>query len=200
MSGLLHRLILRSLRKNQFESGLLRRIFLRKYDIEVGMYSYGCFCPQRIAWGTRIGRYCSIADTVRVLNGNHGLHFLTLHPYTYNTTLGLVQKEAITRTRCVIEDDVWIGHNAMILPNVEKVGRGAVIAAGAVVTKDVAPYSIVGGSPARTIRMRFDEELIARIEASRWWEWDKQELAKQMRECPELVYAPAQYFAAQDER
>lgn len=200
MSGLINRLILRSLRKNQFESGLLRRIFLRKYDIEVGMYSYGCFCPLRIASGTRIGRYCSIADTVRVLNGNHGLHFLTLHPYTYNTTLGLVQKEAIARTRCVIEDDVWMGHNAIILPNVERVGRGAVIAAGAVVTRDVAPYSIVGGSPARVIRMRFDEELIARIEATRWWEWDKQELAKQMRECPELVYHPAQYFASTSRR
>lgn len=200
MSGILEKIVLRTLRKRQFDSTLLRDIFRKRYGIEVGMYSYGCFCPQRIAAGTRIGRYCSIAETVRVLNGNHGLHFLTLHPFTYNTTLGVVDKETITRTRCVIEDDVWIGHNAMILPNVSRVGRGAVIAAGAVVTKDVAPYAIVAGNPARVLRMRFDEELIAQIEASRWWEWDKAELARQIRECPELVYQPARYFAAEKRR
>lgn len=194
VKNIISKLILRYLKKDQFTSITLRKYFSDKYNIEIGMYSYGCFCPVRIAAGTRIGRYCSIADTVRVLNGNHGLQYLTLHPYTYNTSLGIVDKETITRTRCIIADDVWIGHNAIILPNVTFVGRGAVIAAGAVVTKNVAPYSIVGGNPAKIIRMRFDEYIINQIETSRWWEWDKKKLSQQIVDLPELIFSPDTFF------
>lgn len=198
MRNLVHRILMKVLLRRQFTSRFLRYYFLKKYDIRVGLHSYGCFCPTRIAPGTVIGRYCSIADTVRVLNGNHGLSFLMLHPYAYNPSLGLVAKETITRSRCTIADDVWIGHNAIILPNATEIGRGAVIAAGAVVTRSVPPYAIVGGNPARVIKMRFDPELIEKIEATKWWEWDRKELARQLARNPELIYAPAGYFARSD--
>ena len=195
MKNLVRKLLLKVLLRRQFTSSWLRVYFRKQFNITVGMYSYGCFCSTRIASGTVVGRYCSIADTVRVLNGNHGLSFLILHPYAYNPGLGLVQRETITRSRCTISDDVWIGHNAIILPNVGQIGRGAVIAAGAVVTKDVSPYAIVGGNPARVIKMRFEPELIEKIESTRWWEWDRQELARQMARNPELIYDPARHFA-----
>ncbi len=67
--------------------------------------------------------------------------------------------------------DVWIGHNATLLPGVT-VGNGAVIAAGAVVTRDVGPYAIVAGVPAKKIKMRFEPGLIGAIEAVKWWDWD----------------------------
>jgi len=194
MMALIHKLILKVLIRKQFTSIPLRNYFRTKYNIEIGMYSYGCFCPVRIASGTHIGRYCSIADTVRILNGNHGLQFLTLHPYTYNTSLGIVKSETITRSQCIIEDDVWIGHNAIILPNVRSIGRGAVIAAGAIVTKNVVAYSVVAGNPAKIIKMRFDVNMINQIEASRWWDWDKDKLAQQIAQSPDLIYSPETYF------
>lgn len=192
------KLIIKLLKKRQFTSLYLRRLFSKLYNINVGLYSYGCFCPVRIAPGTRIGRYCSIADTVRILNGNHGLDYLTLHPYLYNTSLGLVSKETISRSQCVVEDDVWIGHNAIILPNARRLGRGSVIAAGAVVTKDVPRYAIVAGNPAKIIRMRFENDLIDKIEACRWWEWDKSELSTKIIQEPTMLYQPATYFADKD--
>ena len=71
----------------------------------------------------------------------------------------------------ILAEDVWVGSNVVILSGV-KIGRGAIIAAGSVVTKDVAPYSIVGGVPAKVIKMRFSDEVIKKIENSRWWEWN----------------------------
>jgi acetyltransferase-like isoleucine patch superfamily enzyme len=69
-----------------------------------------------------------------------------------------------------IGNDVWIGQNAIILPSVARIGDGAVIGAGAVVTKDVEPYSIVVGNPARLLRYRFSQETIVKLQESRWWE------------------------------
>lgn len=196
MIKLVRRIIVRYLKRNQFTSLTLRNHFIKQHNIKVGLYSYGCFCPVRIASGTCIGRYCSIADTVRILNGNHGLHYLTLHPYTYNVSLGVVSKETITRSICTVEDDVWIGHNAIILPNVSNVGRGSVIAAGAVVTKNVPAYAVVAGNPAKIIKMRFDNDVVKKIEESHWWEWDKETLAQNIIHNPELIYSPQSYFAA----
>uniref|UniRef100_UPI004053CEA7 CatB-related O-acetyltransferase n=1 Tax=Niveibacterium sp. SC-1 TaxID=3135646 RepID=UPI004053CEA7 len=181
--------------RNEMESLWLRAYFRSEHDIDVGLYSYGCFDARRMARGMVIGRFCSFAPTCHFLNGNHGLTFLSLHPYLYNTALGIVQKETISRTRFVVEDDVWIGHNAIVLPGVKRIGRGAVIAAGAVVTKDVRPYEIVGGNPARHIRMRFDAECIAQIEATRWWEGSRADLARLIAHSPSLAYSPADYFA-----
>mgnify|MGYP002936851509 CR=1 FL=1 len=78
----------------------------------------------------------------------------------------------------VIENDVWIGQNSVILPGVH-IGDGAIIGTRAVVTKDVPPYTIVGGVPARPIRKRFDEEVIRELEMLKWWDWS----AEKIRRC-----------------
>lgn len=181
---------------NQFESVWLRNFYNKRYFINIGMYSYGCFDPVRIPKKTYIGRYCSISSTCWVLNGNHGLNYLSLHPYLYNVSLGLVKNETISRTELIIEDDVWIGHNAIILPSVTHIGRGAVVAAGAVVTKNVKPYEIVASNPARHIRFRFEQDIIDKIEASQWWLKSKAELLDIMHQEPDMIYNPSEFFRA----
>lgn len=178
-------------RRNEFDSVWLRRFFEEKYGIRVGMYSYGCFDPLRVPRGTVIGRYCSFARTATIFNGNHGTGFLTTHPYVYNPSLGMVELETIERTQCSIEDDVWLGHNSVVLPSVRSVGRGAVVAAGSIVTKDVPRYSIVAGNPARVIKFRFSDNLIVEIEKSRWWELDRETLRKMIETCPDLIFNPS---------
>ena len=83
------------LRRRQMTSPLLRRLFSDAHNVTVGLYSYGCFDPVRIAAGTVIGRYCSFAPTSYRFNGNHPIDFLTQHPYLYNPRLGMVSREAI---------------------------------------------------------------------------------------------------------
>ena len=171
---------------------------MKNYNITVGMYSYGCFDKARIARGTIVGRYCSFANTVNIFNGNHGLEFLTLHAYAYNPSLNIVENEKIVRSQCTVEDDVWLGHNSIILPSVSKIGRGAVVAAGAVVTKNVPRYAIVAGNPAKIIRMRFDEFTINKIEETKWWEWDLVKLKHHIAQNPDLVYRPIQFFSKKE--
>lgn len=183
---------------NEFENKHIRKIFSEKYDIEIGLYSYGCFDTSRIPQGTHVGRYCSFSKTATILNANHGIKFLTLHPYAYNKKLGATKENLVPRTRCVVEDDVWIGHNAVILPNVKRIGRGAVVAAAAVVTKDVPQYAIVAGVPARIISYRFPEEIIKKIELTRWWEWNKETLFEHIREKSDLLYRPEKLFSESD--
>ncbi|MBF5038002.1 CatB-related O-acetyltransferase [Methylophilus sp. 13] len=180
--------------KDQFTSSNLRKYFLKNYQIEVGMYSYGCFDERRIARGTKIGRFCSIAPTAYIFNGNHGITFLTLHPYAYNPALGIVPKETIARSVCIIEDDVWLGHNSIITPSVKNIGRGAIVAAGAVVTKNVPPYSVVAGNPAKIIKYRFTPEIIKEIEQTKWWELDYQAIKEIVNLKPDLIFDPISYF------
>lgn len=105
-------------------------------------------------------------------------------------------KDAFPYLQCNIGDDVWLGHNSVLTAGARNIGRGAIVAAGAVVTRDVAPYAIVAGAPATTIRLRFSEAVIGGIEESRWWEWDLAELKRRAAESPDLVYAPERFFAA----
>lgn len=192
---LFEKLRLRREYRNEMESLWLREYFQRNYSISVGMYSYGCFDPKRFPRGMVIGRYCSFAQTCHFLGRNHGLDYLSLHPYLFNLALGLVDREVLELTRFVVEDDVWVGHNAIVLPSVRRIGRGAVIAAGAVVSRDVKPYEVVAGVPAKCMRKRFTEETIRGIEALEWWNWSRQELACKLRDDPELVYAPTVRFS-----
>ena len=86
-----------------------------------------------------------------------------------------------------IGNDVWVGHNVVILPGCKKVGNGAVIGAGSIVTHDVPPYSIVAGNPAKVINMRFNDETIERLESSMWWEMSANELHNNAGEIQSLI-------------
>ncbi|MBO9616383.1 MAG: CatB-related O-acetyltransferase [Dyadobacter sp.] len=154
----LKKVVFKVLRRREMDSDLLRELFQIQYRVAVGKYSYGCFDPERIPAGTQIGRYCSFGPGVRIFNGNHGINWASTHPYLYNPRLGYVEQERISRNALVIGDDVWIGANAIILPNVGSIGTGAVIGAGAVVTKDVPAFAIVAGNPATFIRSRFEQK------------------------------------------
>lgn len=178
------------MRRRQFDNLALRRHFRERHDIDVGLYSYGCFDQWRMPGPIRIGRYCSFASTVRSAPINHLTDALTTHPALYEKQFGVVDKDISWSDALVVEDDVWVGHNVMILPGCKRIGRGAVIGAGAIVTKDVAPYSIVAGNPARKLRDRFSPELIAEIEASRWWELDLPGLRRLITGNPDLVFHP----------
>jgi len=128
--------------------------------IEVGNYSYGTITVHdgaRKDYKLKIGSYCSIAPGVQFLLSNeHNLETITTFPLKVMKLRML--PEALGKGDIVVEDDVWIGLNAIICSGVT-IKRGAVIAAGAVVTKDVEPYAIVGGNPAKLIRYRFDEDI-----------------------------------------
>jgi len=179
----IRRLIRRTIMKlegREFYSLTLRRIYKEHYGIDIGMYSYGCFDLDGFPSGTVIGRYCSFAEGVAILNSNHPVDRIALHPFFYNPVLGVVNDLKIERGFLVIGHDVWIGRNALILPMVRHIGNGAVIGAGAVVTKDVPPYSIVGGNPARIIRYRFPEAIQRAVEASKWWTYSIEELERSL--------------------
>lgn len=180
------------LRRRELDSVMLRRFFRDHYDIDVGLYSYGCFDRWRMPGPLRIGRYCSVARTVRSAPGNHPFEALTTHPLIYEKSFGAVDDDVIWTKPLVIEDDVWIGHHVMIVPGCKHIGRGAVIGAGSVVTHDVPAYAVVAGNPARKLRDRFPPELCAAIEASRWWDLSLVELAAVVRGRPELIYHPTQ--------
>ena len=122
----------------------------------------------------KIGKFCSIAGNVRIGMGTHRLDFISTSPIFTESKNGLGQswtsKNMVEPYREVlIGNDVWIGERAMILGGV-KVGDGAVVGAGAIVTKDVPPFSIVAGVQARILRERFTEEMKEAIMKAKWWE------------------------------
>ena len=141
---------------------------------------------------TAIGRYTCVADNVLTVAGTHPLTYVSIHPAFYSTAQypSYVDQSSFedfkyldseTKTSIKIGNDVWIGSRATILEGV-KIGDGAVVAAGAVVTKDVPPYSIVGGVPAKVIRYKFSDEEIAFLLKLKWWEkeesWIKEHVGK----------------------
>lgn len=181
------RLAWRLFPRNEYTDIRLRELFASKYDIHVGLYSYGCFDPNRVYPGTHIGRYCSFSNSCRVVNRNHPSSSITFSPYLYQASLGRRDAVDIPNKRCVIEDDVWIGHNAIVLPSATHVGRGSAIGAGAIVTHNVPPYSIIAGNPGRVIRKRFSEPTIELLESIRWWEWDAQQLVDFAENNPDIA-------------
>jgi acetyltransferase-like isoleucine patch superfamily enzyme len=134
--------------------------------------------PGEFPPGVTIGRYVSVGPGVRVFRRNHPMDRLSMHPYFYNSALGLVEQDTIESRPLTIGHEAWIGENAIITPGCERIGIGAVVGAGAVVTKDVEDFSIVAGNPAKVIRTRFDKRTIDRLLDSRWWERSGGELAE----------------------
>ncbi|WP_159439063.1 MULTISPECIES: CatB-related O-acetyltransferase [unclassified Flavobacterium] len=127
------------------------------------------------AGNIKIGKYCQIGTDVAIHATNHPIHHLTTY-INYNLFQGDLNQFKEEK-EIQIGHDVWIGHNAIIVGNIT-VGNGAIIAAGSVVTKDVLPYSIVGGVPAKQIGKRFSELIIREIEELEWWNFSESELEK----------------------
>jgi len=134
---------------------------------------------------TCTGNYCTFGSRISVGAFSHPTNFLTVHEVGYRNTVesygetmlasdspGYLEARSV---KTEIGNDVWVGDNSVILKGV-KIGNGAIVAAGSIVTKDVAPYSIVGGNPARIIRMRFSDDIVEKIQATKWWEHSMKEL------------------------
>lgn len=156
----------------------LTKIFKKYCNVEIGEYSAGgCFVPYAFDPNTKIGRYCSFAISVRGMNGNHPMEFCSTHALFYNPKLNdKLEKKPLKYNPLEIGSDVWMGHNAIIMPSVTTIGHGAVIAAGAVVNKNIPPYAVVVGNPARVVRYRFSHETIDRLLKSEWWNKSLDEL------------------------
>jgi virginiamycin A acetyltransferase len=134
------------------------------------LYGYG---PERLV----IGRYCALAEGVRFVmaGANHPMLGPSTFPFGIfggtwaETTMDLVMS-APSRGDTVVGHDVWLGYRTLVMPGVT-IGHGAVVAAGSVVVADIPPYAIAGGNPARVLRMRYDEEGVARLLRAAWWDW-----------------------------
>lgn len=134
----------------------------------------------------KIGKFCSVACGAKFLftSGNHSLRSLSTYTFPifyeqWGHDPKNIRDAWDNKGDIVIGNDVWIGYEAVILSGVT-VGDGAVIGTRAVVTKDVPPYTIVGGVPARPIRRRFDPQTIARLEELRWWDWEEERIARNL--------------------
>lgn len=162
------------------ESITLRNLFKKKYKVNIGLYTYGsCFSPKFNIGGTvNIGRYCSFGHNICYLGANHPVKHAVMSAYFYNKSFGNFNVNDVKRETLTIGNDVWVGKDAIIVSSCHSIGNGAVIAAGSVVTKDVPPYAIVGGVPARIIKYRFSDEIIALLEKSQWWTFSPHELMK----------------------
>ena len=147
----------RKLNKHNFTT--YKNIFGNMDKIHVGRYTYGeiYVSSPNTSYELYIGAFCSIAGDVKFLLGaDHVIDRISTYPFKVNILENGI--DAISKGNIIVGDDVWIGESAIILSGVH-IGQGAVIAAGSVVTKDVPPYAIVGGIPAKVIKYRFDEKM-----------------------------------------
>lgn len=132
----------------------------------------------------QIGKFCSIACGAKFLfnSANHTLPSLSTYPFPLFFEEWGLEKKDVTKAwdnkgDIVIGNDVWIGYEAVILAGVT-IGDGAIIGTRAVVTKDVPPYTIVGGVPAKPIKKRFSEEIISALLEIQWWNWSEERIAR----------------------
>lgn len=179
-----------------FDYGNLERYYCEsEFGFSVGKYSYGIsqFCSSKINISS-IGAFCSFAPGITITGSNHPLSYITTHPFIYNKGFGhfideedLGLQDVKKNEKVVIGNDVWIGQNAIILPSVN-IGNGAIVGAGAVVTKSVPDYAIVGGNPARVIRYRFAEEQIRVLNRIKWWEWKDEEIRARIGEFTDVEF------------
>lgn len=186
----------------------IRRLFQRKKltlqerypNYEIGRHSYGGL--RVIEWGEgkklKIGAFCSFGSGVKVfLGGEHRVDWVTTFPFPvlWKSAAGHIEGHPHSKGDVIIGNDVWIGQEAVILSGVT-IGDGAVIGTRAVVSRDVPPYAIVAGNPARLMRMRFEQHQVDRLLAVAWWSMHDEQISKLM---PLLLNNDIEQFLAQAE-
>jgi acetyltransferase-like isoleucine patch superfamily enzyme len=156
-------------------------------NVELGAYSY--VAPYSELTLVNVGRYCSIGPYARLFGSRHPTHWLSSHPFAHkNIFEAFVDYEPSLTFEgggkvTTIGHDVWLGASVTILPGT-RIGDGAVIGAGAIVTKDVPAYAVVAGNPGRIVKYRFDEALIERMQRVRWWRFDLPRLLADQPDLP----------------
>ena len=183
--------------ENQFSSQLLNET-VNHTNIKVGVFSYysGYHHKHDFLECVRylhdkrkdvdkliIGSFCSIGSgAVFMMAGNqgHNMEWISTFPFYFQANIFKSSKNAFIKAgNTNIGNDVWIGSEAMIMPGVT-IGDGAIIAARAVVTKDVQPYSVVGGNPAIFIKTRFEQKEIEQLLTMKWWNWQEEKIKENM--------------------
>jgi len=146
-----------------------------------------------------IGKFANIASMVRINPGFHPVEWPTLHHLTYRRAMfGMAAEDDADffewrrRQRVAIGHDTWIGHGVVIMPGV-RIGNGAVVGSNSVVTRDVPPYAIVAGAPAKVLRQRFPRAIAAALEATAWWDWEHEILAERLEDLRDLRSFLAKY-------
>ncbi|WP_394155185.1 CatB-related O-acetyltransferase [Loktanella salsilacus] len=152
-------------------------------NTKIGKFSY-INTNSTVNSGTTIGRFCSVGKNVEIGPFDHPLERLSTSPVSYNMKIHfpdytdmITSKKLVRRKAPVIGNDVWFGSHSIVMRGV-RIGNGAVIGAGALVTKDVAPYSVVVGTPARHVRYRFPEDICKDLNDLAWWDLPADKLAK----------------------
>lgn len=156
---------------------------LKSGNIKIGKNTYGI---PNLNWDKyskttiSIGAYCSIAENVTLFNGsNHNTNWISTFPFRIIFDIEGKYKDGHPSTKgdIVIGNDVWIASNVTILSGV-KIGDGAVIGANSLVVKDIEPYSIYAGNPAKFIKKRFEDNQIQQLLKIKWWNWEEEEIKK----------------------
>lgn len=148
-----------------------------QYRIGLGTYGVPIVFSDNQTTTLKIGSFCSISDNVRIfLGGMHRTDWVTSYPFpAFCSEAKHIKDYSISKGDVVIGSDVWLCANSIILSGVT-IGHGAVVANGSIVTKDVEPYAIVAGNPAKTIRYRFDKNICDRLLATSWWDWPEHKI------------------------
>lgn len=150
-----------------------------RYTIGANCYGTPIIKFQHPESNLKIGAYCSIAKNVQIfIGGNHRTDWISTYPFpAFFKEAGHIKDFETTHGDVIIGSDVWLCENCTILSGVT-IGHGAVVANGAIVTKNVPPYAVVGGNPAKHIRWRFDENTREALLKSAWWDWPQDEILK----------------------
>lgn len=161
-------------------------------QVEIGEYTYGN--PIVLSYDSnlklRIGKFCSIGNDVQIyLGGNHRSDWVSTYPFfAHPEMFAGFENISVSKGNVIIGNDVWIGNQAVIMSGV-MIGDGAIIGANSVVTKDVQPYSIVAGNPAKFIRKRFSDDVIKRLLEVKWWDWSIEKINSERKflgSCPSI--------------
>jgi acetyltransferase-like isoleucine patch superfamily enzyme len=176
-----------------FRSATARDLLRERRGVAVGAWSYGaCLRPGQLPPGVTVGRYVSMATQVSAFRRDHPVERLSMHPLFYNHAVGPLEVDAVDAAPLEVGHDAWLGHQCTILSGCTRIGIGAVVGAGAVVTRDVPDLAVVTGNPARVRRLRFADDVCEAVLGSRWWERTAEEL---LAELPSMLEPVADRWA-----